>query len=117
MSCVMMHGKKGTWTTTWCFSYKGYICKAMKTPLPTEKTTEKPEEKPSHGLTIGVVVLLVIAASAIAVFFAYRRKWNKSQPEIGLDNRIYLDSNCEDGTQDASVLIENIEQNENAKSI
>ncbi|XP_056375159.1 signal transducing adapter molecule 1 isoform X2 [Hyla sarda] len=112
--CVMMNARKGTWDMTRCTGYRGYICKTLKTLLPTETLTEKQEEKPSHGVTIGVVllVILVVAASAIAVFFVYRRKWNKSQPENSFNNRIYFDSNCEAATQDGNALVENIVQNE-----
>ncbi|XP_069815227.1 macrophage mannose receptor 1-like [Dendropsophus ebraccatus] len=116
--CVKMDAIKGTWDMAMCTGYRGYICKTLKTPLPTEKKLEEPEEKPSHGLTIGVVLLvvLVIAVTAIAVFFIYRRKWNKPQQENGFNNRIYFDSSCEGAAQDANVLVESIEQNEQENS-
>ncbi|XP_056375179.1 macrophage mannose receptor 1-like isoform X2 [Hyla sarda] len=112
--CLMMNAITGTWDTKWCQFMEGYICKTLKTPLPTEKIPEIQEAKPSYGMPIGgvILVILIIASAAIAVFFVYRRKWNKSQSGNGFNNRIYLDSSCEAGTQDANVLIENIVQSE-----
>ncbi|XP_066441113.1 macrophage mannose receptor 1-like [Eleutherodactylus coqui] len=77
--CLMMNAIKGTWDIARCYLSKGYICKTLKTPLPTEKLVEIPEEKPSHSMTIGVVVLIILVVAGIvtAVFFVYRRRKGK----------------------------------------
>ncbi|XP_069815127.1 macrophage mannose receptor 1-like isoform X2 [Dendropsophus ebraccatus] len=107
--CVMMDAVKGTWGITPCIFPKGYICKTLKTPLSTETIMEK-QEKTSHGMTVGVVVLvmLFLAGAAVAVFLVYKRRWIQPRPENGFNNRIYLDGNS-DGM---NVLVESIEQNE-----
>ncbi|XP_069815124.1 macrophage mannose receptor 1-like [Dendropsophus ebraccatus] len=115
--CAMMDAIKGTWDIKICGKYRGYICKALKTPpLPAEKTAQRLGEKPSHGMTIGVVVsvILVVSGTATAVYFVYRRKNNEPQLETGFSNNIYFGSGCDGAAQDAKVLVENIEENENS---
>ncbi|KAG9476571.1 hypothetical protein GDO78_003227 [Eleutherodactylus coqui] len=120
--CVEMYATVGTWNNIYCSSYKGYICKKLKTPLPTDKPLEKPAEnkadKPSHGLTGGVVflVIFIIAATTIAVYYLYRRKQNKPQPDTSFNNSLYFDGNRAPSSHDTNVLVENIEQNERAIS-
>ncbi|XP_040290431.1 macrophage mannose receptor 1-like [Bufo bufo] len=120
--CVEMYATKGSWNNIYCSSYKGYICKRLKIPLPTQKPIEKPAEnkadKPSHGITGGVVivVILVIAGSTIAVYYLYRRKQNKTQPDPSFNNTLYFDGNRAPSSQDTNILVENIEQNERAFS-
>ncbi|XP_075128115.1 macrophage mannose receptor 1-like [Leptodactylus fuscus] len=112
--CVTMDAKNGVWRTVLCSVSRGYICKAVKTPLPPEKLLETPEERSSHGLTTAVVVLsiLVIAGVAAGVVFIYRRKRNMSQPESDVTNRIYMDRSCADITHDEAILVDNIGQND-----
>ncbi|XP_056375176.1 macrophage mannose receptor 1-like [Hyla sarda] len=121
-NCVEMYATKGTWNNIYCSSYRGYVCKRLKIPLPTAKAIEKPEplkpEKSSHGITGGVVivVILVIAGATIAVYYLYRRKQNKSPPDASFNNSLYFDDNPAPSTHDTKILVENIEQNENAIS-
>ncbi|XP_072010311.1 macrophage mannose receptor 1 isoform X2 [Engystomops pustulosus] len=120
--CVEVYATKGTWNNIYCTSYKGYICKKPKVPLPTEKPIEKPAEnkadKPSHGITGGVVflVIVVIAGGTVAVYFLYRRKQNKSQPDTSFNNSLYFDGSRAPPSNDTNVLVDNIEQNERAIS-
>ncbi|XP_075068019.1 macrophage mannose receptor 1 [Mixophyes fleayi] len=120
--CVELYATKGTWNNIYCSSYKGYICKKLKIPLPTEQPVKKPEETktgpPSHGVTVGVVifVILVVAGATIAVYYVYRRKQNKPPPESNFDNTLYFNGNRVPPTHDTNVLVENIEQNEQAIS-
>ncbi|XP_073533568.1 macrophage mannose receptor 1-like [Phyllobates terribilis] len=120
--CVEMYSLKGTWNNIYCSSYKGYICKRLKIPLPTESPIEKPAEnkaeKPSHGITGGVVILviLIIAGTTVAVYYLYRRKQNKPQPDPSFNNTLYFDGNRAPSSHDTNVLVENIEQNEHAIS-
>ncbi|XP_073438361.1 macrophage mannose receptor 1-like [Dendrobates tinctorius] len=115
-TCITMSATKGTWEESWCYSNRGYICKRLKTPPPTEKPSEIPEVQSSRGEVIGIVLpmILVLAAIGTAVFFLCRRKGIKPQPENGFTNRIYFDSSGSAATQDANVLVENIGQNEHA---
>ncbi|KAM3929565.1 macrophage mannose receptor 1-like [Leptodactylus fuscus] len=120
--CVEMYSTKGTWNNIYCSSYKGYICKKPKIPIPTEKPIEKPAEnkgeKPSHSITGGVVVvvILVIAGATIAAYYLYRRKQNKPQPDPSFNNSLYFDGSRAPSSQDTNILVENIEQNEHAIS-
>ncbi|XP_068091671.1 macrophage mannose receptor 1-like isoform X2 [Hyperolius riggenbachi] len=123
--CVEMYANKGTWNNVYCSSYKGYICKRPKIPVPTEKPT-KPEEskgvkeKSSHGVTGGVVILVivVIAGGTIATYYLYKRKQNKPSPppEESFDNTLYFNGSRQPPTHDTNILVENIEQNERAIS-
>ncbi|XP_077127745.1 macrophage mannose receptor 1-like [Ranitomeya variabilis] len=110
-TCVTMSATKGTWENIACHRYKGYICKRLKTPLPTEKPSEIPEVQSSRGAVIGVVlpIILVLAAIGTAVFFLRRRKTMTLQSENGFTNKIYFDSSRSAATEDANVLVENIE--------
>ncbi|XP_063777611.1 macrophage mannose receptor 1-like [Pseudophryne corroboree] len=120
--CVEVHATEGTWNNIYCLSYRGYVCKKLKTPIPTEKPVAKPEEKkadaPSRGMTGGVVILviLVIAGTTIAVYYLYRRKLNKPPTDSSFDNTLYFNSSRVPPTQDTNVLVEHIEQNERAIS-
>ncbi|KAM3929234.1 macrophage mannose receptor 1-like [Leptodactylus fuscus] len=113
-TCVMMDAKKGTWRAKACARYRGYICKAIKTPLPPEKLLETPEERSSHGLTTGAVlfVILVVAGVAAGVVFLYKRKRNTSQPESDFSNRIHMDRSQADITHDEAILVDNFGQND-----
>ncbi|CAI9582018.1 unnamed protein product [Staurois parvus] len=122
--CVEMYATKGTWNNLYCSSYKGYICKRPKIPVPTEKPV-KPEEskgeqqKSSHGVTGGVVILVivVIAGITIAVYYLYRKKQTKvPPPEESFDNTLYFNGNRAPPTSDTNILVDNIEQNERAIS-
>ncbi|XP_075127802.1 macrophage mannose receptor 1-like [Leptodactylus fuscus] len=44
--CVKMDAKKGTWCIDMCSVSRGYICKALKTPLPPEKLLETQKKGP-----------------------------------------------------------------------
>ncbi|XP_075172279.1 macrophage mannose receptor 1-like [Anomaloglossus baeobatrachus] len=113
-SCIMMSSSRGTWEQLDCEYALGYICKMLKTPLPTEKAAQTPEVKPSRGTAIGVVVavIFVVAGIAITVLFLYRSKGIKLQTENGLTNDIIFDGSQPSATQEANVLLENIEQSE-----
>ncbi|KAM3929229.1 macrophage mannose receptor 1-like [Leptodactylus fuscus] len=89
-----------------------------KAPLPTVKMIETPEEGSSPGLTTGIVLLVILGIAGVAavVVFIYKRKGNKPQPENGLSNRIYMDSSRADTAHDKSVLVNDIERNEDADS-
>ncbi|XP_077347036.1 macrophage mannose receptor 1 [Lithobates pipiens] len=122
--CVEMYATKGTWNNIYCSSYRGYICKRPKIPLPTEKPV-KPEEskadlqKSSHGITGGVVILVIviIAGTTIAVYYLYRKKQSKvPPPEENFDNTLYFNGNRPPPTNDTNILVDNIEQNERAIS-
>ncbi|XP_073485831.1 macrophage mannose receptor 1-like [Aquarana catesbeiana] len=122
--CVEMYATKGTWNNIYCSSYRGYICKRPKIPVPTEKPV-KPEEskadlqKSSHGITGGVVILVIviIAGTTIAVYYLYRKKQNKvPPPEENFDNTLYFNGNRAPPTTDTNILVDNIEQNERAIS-
>ncbi|KAM3929231.1 macrophage mannose receptor 1-like [Leptodactylus fuscus] len=109
--CVMMDAVKGTWSTASCYRDRGYICKTLKTPLPTAKPLETPEERSSHDLTTAVVLLVILGIAGVTtgVIFIYKRKPNMLQPENGLSNRIYMDSSRADTAHDKSILVDNTE--------
>ncbi|XP_063777609.1 macrophage mannose receptor 1-like [Pseudophryne corroboree] len=114
--CVEIYSTKGTWNNMYCTAYRGYVCKKLKTPMPTEKPVTKPEEKkadaPSHGTTAGVVILviLVVAGTTIALY-VYRRKLNKPPRNRSSNNTLFFNGSRVPPTQDTDVLVEDIEQN------
>ncbi|KAM4688189.1 macrophage mannose receptor 1 isoform 2-T2 [Discoglossus pictus] len=120
-ACVELYSTKGTWNNMYCSSYKGYICKMPKIIDPTQtvtKATEKPRIAASHGTAAGVViiVILVVSGATLALYYVYRRRQVKPDPDNSFDNSLYFNGGRAPSSNDTNVLVENIEQNEHAVS-
>ncbi|KAM9839148.1 macrophage mannose receptor 1 [Aulostomus maculatus] len=117
-SCVDIDSETGQWGTTSCGRIRKYICKTPKVIVPTEKPpTFAPRlEKASHG-SAGVtvaVVLVVIALAGLGAFLFFRKQIPiPVLGEITFDNNLYFNNPIR-AAVDSKVLVDHIENNEQA---
>lgn len=105
--------------TTWCelellFNTTELLYNIYSFFLPslTEKQTNE-QNKPTHGVAGGVAILviLVVAGTAVAVYLVYRKKNNRAPPPgNSFDNSLYFSSSSNAATQDTNILVNNMEQ-------
>ncbi|XP_030055361.1 macrophage mannose receptor 1 [Microcaecilia unicolor] len=121
-NCVEAYAISGYWNNNRCTSYKGYICKILKTIEPTEKPSiMKPPSSnntaaPSYSVAgVIVTVILIMAGVGIAIYFFYKRRRSQLQTDSNFDNRLYFNSANVPGASDTKNLMANIEQNEHVQ--
>ncbi|XP_019409583.1 PREDICTED: secretory phospholipase A2 receptor isoform X2 [Crocodylus porosus] len=104
--CIALRTRDGVWQLSSCKENKGFVCKMDTDVDETEQTV-----KPSYRGTVALVVIMILVMVAAVLFVLYKKKNSLFSRILWARNAYYFQNISEGPTLEESILISDLEKN------